>query len=231
MRLDSLEAIAREIERVATSHAGFSPDLLATRANRDGLVLPLGTPDPGGEVEPRAVEPASESGVSAVMAHAGNEDIPASADAVEDEAPVVDLDDPSDEGEDATGEHHVRPAMLGVPDAPSTATVKPDGYRLRLSTSRTLYDRGTLVANSPHLAVLGPPLLLHCHPSDLTRFSLREGASVKVTSSRSSMTLPITADASVPRGACWLPWNAGTPGAGDLIDSSVDVCDLSVEQA
>jgi NADH-quinone oxidoreductase subunit G len=248
MRLDSLDAIAREIERVATSHEGFTPGLLAQRENRDGVVVPLTSADPAGGAEPPTVDPSTESGVAAVEAHRVDENLPTVSEAPApaadappadegddaDAEPVV-VEDPGlytgDEGEDATGEHFVRPPVLGLPEAPATAAVKPDGYRLRLASSRTLYDGGTLVAHSPHLAKLGPALLLHCHPSDLTRFSLREGDTVQVTSSRTSMSLPVTGDARVPKGACWLPWNAASPGAGDLIDSSSDVCDLKVESA
>jgi anaerobic selenocysteine-containing dehydrogenase len=124
-----------------------------------------------------------------------------------------------------------KPPPLTDVAATGTASVKPDGYRLRLVTSRTLYDGGTLVANSPHLAPLAPRRALHCNPSDVTRFSLVDGAEVKVASTRSSTTLAIVADPRVPKGACWIPWNVGTPAAGDLIDSTLDVCDLSVEMA
>lgn len=255
MRLDSLEAIGREIERVATSHAGFLPDRLATRFDRDGVVLPLGRPDPGAVGEPAPVDPTSEAGVTAVLAHPTNEEqqlataTTSTADATSaaevagaavpagepaEEEPLV-VDDPElyqgDVGEDATGEHHERPPLLSVPEAPATAPVKPDGYRLRLVTSRVLYDHGTVVAHSPHLAALHPEQVLHCHPSDLTRFSLRTGATVKATSSRSSMDLVVVADPRMPKGACWLPWNVGSPGAGDLVDAGSLVVDLSVEMA
>ncbi len=41
---DSIDAIAAEIERLAPSHAGLTPAVLAAPANRDGLVVPLSRP-------------------------------------------------------------------------------------------------------------------------------------------------------------------------------------------
>src|SRR5690606_33525935 len=39
--LDSLEAVRAEVARAAPSHAGLTPELLATRAGSDGVVMPF----------------------------------------------------------------------------------------------------------------------------------------------------------------------------------------------
>ena len=42
---ESIDSIAAEIERLAPSHAGLTPKVLATPGHRDGVVVPLGRPD------------------------------------------------------------------------------------------------------------------------------------------------------------------------------------------
>jgi len=172
--LESLESIAEEIERLAPSRAGLTPVAIEARANRDGLVVPIG---------PAAApfEPAA--------------------------------------------------ARLRPPPARAPAPVKPDAYKLRLVSSRTLYDGGTMVQESDALAKLAPAPTLHVHPSDLNRFSLADGGLVRVTSSRITTTLTVSADAGLPRGSCWLAFNLAPPGAADLIDGAESVTDLVVESA
>jgi NADH-quinone oxidoreductase subunit G len=216
--VDSLAAIAEEIERLAPSRAGLTRAAIEDRANRDGLVA-LGSDD--SRPEPSEVEANDDPGVAAVEAH------------VETGAPVG---VGAETGGEAAGETAAATALpdaprLHVPAARAHPPVKPDSYKLRLVTSRTLYDGGTIVLESDALAKLAPQPTLHVHPSDLNRFSLGDGELVRVTSSRFTSTLTAVADPGLPRGACWLAFSLGTPGAADLIDVAEPVTDLAVESA
>ncbi len=216
---ESLAAIADEIARLAPSWSGLTRAAIEDRANRDGLVVPLGTADaPATATE---VEANDDPGVAAVEGH-------------------VETGAPAGVGAGTGGQPPgaapgpAAPAVvprLRPPAARSHPLAKPDAYKLRLITSRTLYDGGTLVSESDALAKLAPASTLHVHPSDLNRFSLGDGALVRVTSSRFTATLTSVADAGLPRGSCWLAFNLGTPGAADLIDVAEPVTDLAVEGA
>ena len=121
-----------------------------------------------------------------------------------------------------------RPAMvqfLGAEhEAPSL-----DAYSLRLVTSRKLYDHGTLVSHAPSLAGLAGSSSLSVNPDDLTRIGIAEGTRVKVTSSKGSLTVPATFDATVPAGTVVLHWNLGDPSPRALIDASAPVTEVRVE--
>src|SRR5204863_8088060 len=101
-----------------------------------------------------------------------------------------------------------------------------DAYSLRLVVSRSLYDDGTLVQRSPSLARLASAPALRVNPSDLDRLGVTSGGSVRVTSSRTSLELPVAADPAVPRGGARLAWGGR---AADLIDATSAVTDVRVE--
>lgn len=103
------------------------------------------------------------------------------------------------------------------------------GFGYRLVVSRTLYDAGHVVAESPSLAPLAPGAVAHMHPLDLARLGAIDGAHVKVTSSRTSIVISVRADDRVLRGTVWAAWNQSGPNIGELIDSSQMVTDISVE--
>ena len=215
--LDSLAAIADEIEQLAPSRAGLTRDVIQDRANRDGLVGILGLTE---VPPPTEVEANDDPGILAAESH------------VESGAPVGVGDETGGEPSGAAPKPGRADApRLAAPAARAVHAAKPDSYKLRLVTSRTLYDGGTLVQESDALAKLAPAATLHVHPSDLNRFSLGDGDLVRVTSSRLTTTLTTVADPGLPRGACWLGFNLGTPGAADLIDIGDPVTDLVVESA
>ncbi len=212
--LESLAGIAEEIERLAPSRRGLTAAAIEDRANRDGLVPAVAL------AAPTEIEANDDPGVAAVESH------------VESGGPVgVTVT----AGGAATGQTTTRPTSpasgIRPPAARPHPPVKLDAYKLRLVTSRTLYDGGTLVQESDALAKLAPAPTLHVHPSDLNRFSLGDGELVRVTSSRFTTTLTAAADPGLPRGTCWLAFNLGTPGAADLIDVAEPVTDLAVESA
>jgi anaerobic selenocysteine-containing dehydrogenase len=105
-----------------------------------------------------------------------------------------------------------------------------DAYSLRLVAARTLYDQSVGVLRSPALAGLVPPSVdLRLHPSELERLGLGTGDRVRVTSTRTSLTLQAVADAGVPRGSAAVTFNLPGAGASDLIDVSEPVTDVRVE--
>ena len=64
---------------------------------------------------------------------------------------------------------------------------------------------------------------------DRERIGVDEGATVRVTSSRGSLELPLHEDRSTPLGVAFVAFNRNGPGAGDLIDASTPATDLRVE--
>ena len=104
-----------------------------------------------------------------------------------------------------------------------------DNYALRLSAGRTLYDNGRTVSSTPALLALVPSLTLRVNPSEITRVGVADGESVRVSTARGSIVLPLAGDASVPEGVAVIPFNIGETGVADLIDVSLVVTDLRLE--
>ncbi|MEA2704128.1 MAG: NADH-quinone oxidoreductase subunit [Actinomycetota bacterium] len=228
MGLESLDAIAAEIARLAPSHAGLSAELLAGRGTRDGLVVPLSAnrAEPGEPTE-RPVEEievaAAQSQGETVQAETEPPaDAPLQPGATPPASPSA-TSPPS--GSDGGGV----PLLSFSPVAATTASPPVDAYSLRLVSSRSLYDAGVLVRESPALAQLVPGARLRAHPSDLGRLGVSTGDSVRVSSSRGSLTLTAVADRAVLRGSAELAFNQPGPGAADLIDASLPITDVRVE--
>jgi len=85
------------------------------------------------------------------------------------------------------------------------------------------------VQHSAHLATLAAVPRLRANPYDLDRLGVGTGDRVRVTSSRTTLTLEVAADTGVPRGSVALPFNLPGEGAADLIDGTQPVTDLRVE--
>jgi NADH-quinone oxidoreductase subunit G len=121
-----------------------------------------------------------------------------------------------------------RPAMVQFLGADHPAPPL-DAYSLRLVTSRKLYDHGTHVGHAPSLAGLAGSSALSVNPDDLTRIGIADGTRVKVTSSKGTLTVPATFDATVPPGTAVLHWNLGDPSPRGLIDATAAVTEVRVE--
>ena len=123
-----------------------------------------------------------------------------------------------------------RPPLL-VFDAASVSapTVQEDAYSLRLVSSRKLYDLGTFVQKSSHLAPLAATSTLLMHPSDLERLGLAAGGSVRVHGIGGNFTIDSKPDNGVPRGSVFLGFNVNGEQAADLIDVSNPITDVRVE--
>lgn len=237
---ENLGAIWDEIERVAPAHAGVTRRLLTARRARDGVVVPLargslgvepGTGRPGGaaaEIDlatdtgagveqpvPAPIDPVADPGIGSVESHG----IPVIAMA------PSDTSDGPDHGDGAG-----RPPLVSFGGDPAHLSLpKLDGYSLRLIASRTLWDSGTLLEHSPHLAELHPDQRLRVNPYDLDRLGVTSGGRVRVISARASLVFDVIADTAVPRGAASLLF--GLPGGGpaELIDAHHLVSDVRLE--
>jgi anaerobic selenocysteine-containing dehydrogenase len=67
------------------------------------------------------------------------------------------------------------------------------------------------------------------HPHDLADIGVEEGAQVRVTSARATITLPVRTHPTVPAGTARLSFTADGRGAAELIDTTAMVTDLRVE--
>gem|GEM_PF-2378466 len=226
---ESLDDIALEIERLAPSHAGLTPQLLARPGYRDGVVVPLADGAPAeASMLPKETEGerAKESiEVTANKAHLGNVLAENDPDA---DAPLEPTAEPITRS--LTAPSTGRPPRVRYrPGSPAKQAPPVDAYSLRLVASRPLYDAGALVSRSPSLAALAHGPCLRVNPADLGRMGVTTGDRVRVSSSRKSLVLDVAADPHVLRGSAVLAFNARGEGAADLIDASQPVTDLRVE--
>ncbi len=92
------------------------------------------------------------------------------------------------------------PALADVMGGAVVATPARDAYALALRVSRRLYDRGVAVQGSPFLRPLVAPASATLNHFDLDRLGLATGDSVRVASSRTSVTVRVVLDDETPRG-------------------------------
>ena len=207
--LEQVDEVTDEIAKVAPAFRGATTELL--RRARDGIVLPV-------------AEHASE-----IVRRAGGLTILA------DDGPGASWEPIRAAGEETEGEVELpAPPVVLAPlvwDRQFGSSEVPgrDAYALRLVTGRTLYDGGRAVASSPSIVALVRDAALLVSASDLTRIGVAEGDAVKVTSSRTTLTLPVRVDPRLSAGVARLAFTPGAPGAADLIDSSQMVTDVRVE--
>jgi hypothetical protein len=221
--------------------------LLASRAARDGVLVPLregsfglepGTGRPGGG--PALIDSATDAGTGAEQA------VPAPIDPMADPGigsvesqgvPVTAVAADEQEGDgaesaagDPTSRTEGRPPMLRFETGEAAGQVPLlDSYSLRLVATRTLWDNGVLVQSSPSLVSLPPALRLRVNPYELDRLGVQSGAQLRVISPRARMVLDVLADAGVPRGSAALVFNLPGDGAADLIDATSPVTDVRIE--
>jgi NADH-quinone oxidoreductase subunit G len=232
----TVEEVQDEIARVAPAHAGVDATLL--RRARDGAVLPIREfPDEivlhsadgfaaGRSWEP--IAPTAEESVPGAELHgaAGGTD---AADGTEDADATVDAevtaasDVPA--APDAPALYQWDRAVTAPPKVPT------DAYSLRLVAARTLYDSGRTAASGAALSALAPGVALVVHPSDLGRLGVAaEGDTVRVTSARTTVTLPVRADTATAPGTAFMAMaQSGDVGPTDLITVTDPVTDLRIE--
>jgi NADH-quinone oxidoreductase subunit G len=251
----SVEEIWDEIVAVSPLHAGASRSLLNGPQARDGIVVPV--PDGGPERRlPRPLDPMADPGITSAQLHtvppgalaldvacrdgeAGTHD----AAGAEAGAPEVARLGASEDGDDSDAESMVsKPPMLRAapvelagaaersgasPGVPSP----PVGGELRLVIRRSLWDAGTAVSHSPHLAGLARAAGAVIHPSELEARGLRSGAPVDVSTARGRIRVPVSADPDVPPGVVLLPFAAPAVSVSSLASWSEAVVTARLEEA
>ena len=125
--------------------------------------------------------------------------------------------------------------VLTVPEASTLPSVSfsaagRNSYDSRLVVSRKLYDRAVGTQMSRSLVGLAPGAALHVHPLDLDSLGVAEGDDVKVVSAKAASVLPITANARVPRGVAWSPFNQGGGTIEDIVDGAAATTDVRIER-
>jgi NADH-quinone oxidoreductase subunit G len=253
---ESVAHITDEIAAVAPAYVGITSAALLSSAGFDGLLTGglhdahhEGPPSMGrGEavevdavaahgdnptVEVRDSSPAPDQpDPSAGSEPHGDESSTAEAEAIlaGGEGDHVEAVEKSAEAGESVATRPTRPAVLrSTPTVTRRAVPAVDGYSLRLVASHKLYDDGTLVQHSPSLAPLAPGSIVRVNPADLERLGVTAGDSVRLTSSRTALTLTTQADLGVPRGVAHLAFDQPGPGAADLIDAAAPVTDVRLE--
>jgi predicted molibdopterin-dependent oxidoreductase YjgC len=223
--LATVDELTDEIARVAPALEGVTASLLE-RA-RDGVVLPLRDHRDEIVLRTRALSILAEDGSGASW-----DPIKVEGEEPEDPDALAELEGGGEPAADvaAAVPERVAPGLWEwdgqVPPADVPAR---DAYALRLVAGRRLYDNGRLVSESPVLARVRRPFLLHVNPQESLRLGVEPGTEVKVTSTRGSLVVAIEADAGVPEGTARLDFSADGSGAAELIDATTAVTDLRVE--
>jgi predicted molibdopterin-dependent oxidoreductase YjgC len=202
--LETVEDVQDQIAAAAPAFVGVDAALL--RRARDGVVLPLAD-----NVDEVTFVPAPPgAGVSW--------------------EPLRPAADEPDDGEPVAPAHPPVPLHVWSGDAPAPAAAPRDSYALRLVAGRTLYGNDRVTSTSPSLARLAhAEARLHVSSRDRDRIGVADGTVVRVTSPRSSIELPLHADASTPEGVAFIAVNRDGAGARDLIDLDAPVTDVRVE--
>ncbi len=115
-------------------------------------------------------------------------------------------------------------------DPPADVASPPvDAYALRLVSSRRLYDRATMTANSPSLAGLADESRVRLNPRELDRLGIVEGDRLALVSPRKRIIAAVSADDRIPRGVVSMAFNAPGPAASELIELGALVTEVRVE--
>jgi len=122
---------------------------------------------------------------------------------------------------------HPTPITLTRADG---ASIERNSYDYRAVVSRKLYDNAIGTAKSPSLATLGMASAIIVNPLDVPRIGAQVGESVRVTSQRATLVLPLQESVDVLRGTAWLPINLSGSDARELLDVTKDVIDLKIEK-
>ncbi len=112
---------------------------------------------------------------------------------------------------------------------PAIVLAERNSYDFRLVVSRKLYDQAIGTAKSPSLAPLAPGGAVFVHPLDVARVGSAIGTSVKISTPKATIVLPLAVDDSVRRGTAWVPFNQSGASPGELIDAAAVVTDVRIE--
>lgn len=222
--LELPEEVQDEIARVAPAYEGIDSALL--RRARDGAVAPVSEHSDELVLGPVSI-PLTDARWEPIRPGLDSVSIENAA-VARDEADALRADRLTSVAQ-STGAPPVPAIHRWAPGEMDAAVPARDAYALRLVTGRTLYDGGITVAASDSLAALVAEPVLLIHPQDRDRIGVEDGAEVRVTSARGSVTLPVRADIAITAGTAYLPFNLPGAGVGALVDLSSAVTDLRVE--
>ncbi len=221
---ENVESLWSEIERVAPAHRGLGVAALGSPALRDGVVVPLAAARvalgarPRPDEQPRPLDPIATPGIASVE----EQGAPLRTGAAEPQGGSA---------EEPEGSDGAPRQLLSMTDSLGASAVPAPtaSGSLRLVVRRRLYDRGTLVLASPHLAPLAIGTVVALNPIDAASFG---DGPVRVVGPKGSLVAPIVADAAVPPGLVVLDANrAGDGGSAfALLDAALDVHDVRLEK-
>ena len=219
---EALDAIAAEIEALAPSHRGLTPELLAAPERRDGVVVPL----PGGALPEPPPDRPTES-IETMASEAQGETVAARPEVADAAAPLAPLPDPAGPARPAAP----APPLIAFSGGVRAPAIPPvDAYSLRLVTGRAMWDGATAVTQAWSLAPLAEEGRLRANPGELDDLGVTTGDTVRVWSGRGSLVTVVVADSSVPRGSAVLAANPPDGAAAhELIDASSPVIDVRLE--
>jgi len=113
----------------------------------------------------------------------------------------------------------------------TSGVTAPDrnSYALRLVVSRKMYDKAVGTVTSPSLVGLAPSAAIHLNPRDIEAIGTSAGREVRVSTSRTSIVLPVRADPGVLKGTAWVPFNLPGADVRELLGADQPVTDVRVE--
>ena len=236
--LESAEAVFEELTTVSAAHRGLTIE----DVDIDGTIVPLDVPAPQSDEPSHDSDVDPEAAEAAVEADAADSEVEAQAaeaEAAEAQAAAENESDEPADGTETTEGVDDTPSGPAVGDgitftAPTVEIPQVDGYRLRLVTTRALYDLGAATQASPSLAKLPHGATLHLHPHDFDRLGVSAGSNVKVSNTeggRGTITVPVESSDGVPRGAAVVAYAQPGGATASLIDVSRPVTDVRVELA
>jgi NADH-quinone oxidoreductase subunit G len=217
--------ILAEIGSVAPSHLGLSPELVGT--SPDGVLVPAGLPAPLFD-DAEAVEEVDAAGAVETGA-AEDLTVEADAEATDPEGSVEPIDADLLAELDQAEAAAAQPELVTFVPAPAVTAPPLDSYSFRLVATRKLYDQGTIVQAGNHLAGLAPGTSVRVSPYDFDRLGVESGGMVSVRSPRTTLMMPIHADAGVPRGSAAVVVNQSDHQVSALTDIADLVTELRIE--
>ncbi len=119
---------------------------------------------------------------------------------------------------------------LDAPEPSGRTPVAGDAYSLGLVVTRRMYDAGTILQHSPSSADLKAGTVLSLHPADFEALGIDTGSTVRLSSAKGSVQVPVEPNTDVPRGSAVLPANQGDISIGTLISVSDFVTYVRVER-
>jgi len=123
----------------------------------------------------------------------------------------------------------VAPVFIAAPHASSVSVTPRSSYEFRLDVSRKLYDNAIGTMTSPSIANLASGAKVIVNPLDLDRVGVANGANVRISSSHSSIILPVVSSVSVPRGVAVVPFNQPGADIRELIRRTDLTTDVRIE--